>query len=162
MHNWVKENTVSQIVRQQSNIVPEFVYWGKTPFRPFVKICVHPLQVPNYPNSGRCWDIVDKYEVSTFYTAPTLVRSLMRDGDEVMFLSLVSLLRYTRFLLGLHFSWSGYGCDSMTLFLETRPIFSCGISLSRLRNVDFILNWHSILLILLTRKLTPFSCFLII
>ncbi|VFQ81021.1 unnamed protein product [Cuscuta campestris] len=38
--------------------------------------------VPNYPDSGRCWDIVDKYKVSIFYTAPTLVRSLMREGDE--------------------------------------------------------------------------------
>ncbi|XP_071705702.1 acetyl-coenzyme A synthetase, chloroplastic/glyoxysomal-like [Rutidosis leptorrhynchoides] len=38
--------------------------------------------VPNYPDPGRCWDIVDKYKVSIFYTAPTLVRSLMRDGNE--------------------------------------------------------------------------------
>ncbi|KAF5958593.1 hypothetical protein HYC85_005818 [Camellia sinensis] len=38
---------------------------------------------PNYPDSGRCWDIVDKYKVTIFYTAPTLVRSLMRDGDEI-------------------------------------------------------------------------------
>ncbi|XP_070018611.1 acetyl-coenzyme A synthetase, chloroplastic/glyoxysomal [Nicotiana tabacum] len=38
--------------------------------------------VPNYPDAGRCWDIVDKYKVSIFYTAPTLVRSLMREGDE--------------------------------------------------------------------------------
>ncbi|XP_021822956.1 acetyl-coenzyme A synthetase, chloroplastic/glyoxysomal isoform X3 [Prunus avium] len=37
---------------------------------------------PNYPNPGRCWDIVDKYQVTIFYTAPTLVRSLMRDSDE--------------------------------------------------------------------------------
>ncbi|KAL4191870.1 hypothetical protein AMTRI_Chr06g169400 [Amborella trichopoda] len=37
---------------------------------------------PNYPDSGRCWDIVDKYKVTIFYTAPTLIRSLMRDGDE--------------------------------------------------------------------------------
>ncbi|EYU31885.1 hypothetical protein MIMGU_mgv1a001346mg [Erythranthe guttata] len=37
---------------------------------------------PNYPDFGRCWDIVDKYKVSIFYTAPTLVRSLMREGDE--------------------------------------------------------------------------------
>ncbi|KAE8689529.1 Acetyl-coenzyme A synthetase [Hibiscus syriacus] len=37
---------------------------------------------PNYPDPGRCWDIVDKYKVTIFYTAPTLVRSLMRDGDE--------------------------------------------------------------------------------
>ncbi|XP_047321296.1 acetyl-coenzyme A synthetase, chloroplastic/glyoxysomal-like [Impatiens glandulifera] len=37
---------------------------------------------PNYPDSGRCWDIVDKYKVTIFYTAPTLVRSLMRAGDE--------------------------------------------------------------------------------
>ncbi|XP_042008105.1 acetyl-coenzyme A synthetase, chloroplastic/glyoxysomal-like [Salvia splendens] len=39
---------------------------------------------PNYPDSGRCWDIVDKYKVSIFYTAPTLVRSLMREGDELV------------------------------------------------------------------------------
>ncbi|KAH9627155.1 hypothetical protein KSS87_018395 [Heliosperma pusillum] len=37
---------------------------------------------PTYPDAGRCWDIVDKYKVSIFYTAPTLVRSLMREGDE--------------------------------------------------------------------------------
>ncbi|XP_023527689.1 acetyl-coenzyme A synthetase, chloroplastic/glyoxysomal-like isoform X1 [Cucurbita pepo subsp. pepo] len=37
---------------------------------------------PNYPDPGRCWDIVDKYKVSIFYTAPTLVRSLMREGNE--------------------------------------------------------------------------------
>ncbi|OAY70177.1 Acetyl-coenzyme A synthetase, chloroplastic/glyoxysomal [Ananas comosus] len=36
---------------------------------------------PNYPDSGRCWDIVDKYKVTIFYTAPTLIRSLMRDGN---------------------------------------------------------------------------------
>lgn len=43
------------------------------------------LQAPNYPDSGRCWDIVDKYKVTIFYTAPTLVRSLMRDGDQVSY-----------------------------------------------------------------------------
>ncbi|TVU14667.1 hypothetical protein EJB05_38150, partial [Eragrostis curvula] len=37
---------------------------------------------PNYPDPGRCWDIVDKYGVTIFYTAPTLIRSLMRDGTE--------------------------------------------------------------------------------
>ncbi|OWM80532.1 acetyl-coenzyme A synthetase, chloroplastic/glyoxysomal-like isoform X2 [Punica granatum] len=37
---------------------------------------------PSYPDPGRCWDIVDKYKVTLFYTAPTLVRSLMRAGDE--------------------------------------------------------------------------------
>ncbi|XP_022934924.1 acetyl-coenzyme A synthetase, chloroplastic/glyoxysomal-like isoform X1 [Cucurbita moschata] len=37
---------------------------------------------PNYPDPGRCWEIVDKYKVSIFYTAPTLVRSLMREGNE--------------------------------------------------------------------------------
>ncbi|XP_010249386.1 PREDICTED: acetyl-coenzyme A synthetase, chloroplastic/glyoxysomal-like isoform X2 [Nelumbo nucifera] len=38
--------------------------------------------VPSYPDPGRCWNIVDKYKVTLFYTAPTLVRSLMREGDE--------------------------------------------------------------------------------
>ncbi|KAM0954624.1 hypothetical protein EV1_022908 [Malus domestica] len=37
---------------------------------------------PNYPDPGRCWDVVDKYKVTIFYTAPTLVRSLMRDSDK--------------------------------------------------------------------------------
>uniref|UniRef100_A0A1D1YZF8 Acetyl-coenzyme A synthetase n=1 Tax=Anthurium amnicola TaxID=1678845 RepID=A0A1D1YZF8_9ARAE len=37
---------------------------------------------PNYPDAGRCWDIVDKYKVTIFYTAPTLVRSLMRERSE--------------------------------------------------------------------------------
>lgn len=37
---------------------------------------------PNYPDAGRCWEIVDKYKVTIFYTAPTLLRSLMRSGDE--------------------------------------------------------------------------------
>ncbi|RZS12138.1 hypothetical protein BHM03_00043538 [Ensete ventricosum] len=40
-------------------------------------------QAPSYPDAGRCWDIVDKYKVTIFYTAPTLVRALMRDGDEI-------------------------------------------------------------------------------
>ncbi|KAH7851680.1 hypothetical protein Vadar_015270 [Vaccinium darrowii] len=44
--------------------------------------CVVFEGAPNYPDSGRCWDIVDKYKVTIFYTAPTLVRSLMRDGNE--------------------------------------------------------------------------------
>ena len=37
--------------------------------------------VPNYPDPGRCWDIVDKFGVHVFYTAPTLIRSLQREGD---------------------------------------------------------------------------------
>jgi acetyl-CoA synthetase len=37
--------------------------------------------VPNYPDSGRLWQVVDKYEVNIFYTAPTALRALMRDGD---------------------------------------------------------------------------------
>ena len=37
--------------------------------------------VPNYPDFGRFWDIVDKYEVSLFYTAPTALRALMKEGN---------------------------------------------------------------------------------
>ena len=37
--------------------------------------------VPNYPDFGRFWDIVDKYRVSLFYTAPTALRALMKEGD---------------------------------------------------------------------------------
>ena len=37
--------------------------------------------VPNYPDSSRWWQIVDKYKVNTFYTAPTAIRALMKEGD---------------------------------------------------------------------------------
>ncbi len=37
--------------------------------------------VPNYPDSSRWWQIVDKYKVNTFYTAPTAIRALMREGN---------------------------------------------------------------------------------
>jgi acetyl-CoA synthetase len=37
--------------------------------------------VPNYPDSSRLWQIVDKHKVSLFYTAPTAIRALMREGD---------------------------------------------------------------------------------
>jgi acetyl-CoA synthetase len=38
--------------------------------------------VPTFPDSGRFWAIVQKYRVSIFYTAPTALRALMREGDE--------------------------------------------------------------------------------
>jgi acetyl-CoA synthetase len=38
--------------------------------------------VPNYPDVSRFWEVVDKHQVNTFYTAPTAIRALMRDGDE--------------------------------------------------------------------------------
>jgi acetyl-CoA synthetase len=37
--------------------------------------------VPNYPDSSRFWRVVDKHKVTIFYTAPTAIRALMRDGD---------------------------------------------------------------------------------
>jgi len=37
--------------------------------------------VPNYPTNSRFWEVVDKHKVEIFYTAPTAIRSLMRDGD---------------------------------------------------------------------------------
>jgi len=38
--------------------------------------------VPNYPDAGRFWDVVDKHKVQIFYTAPTAIRALMREGDD--------------------------------------------------------------------------------
>lgn len=35
----------------------------------------------NFPNEGRVWDIIDKYDVSIFYTAPTIIRTFMKWGD---------------------------------------------------------------------------------
>ena len=37
--------------------------------------------IPTYPDSSRWWQIVDKYKVNIFYTAPTAIRALMREGD---------------------------------------------------------------------------------
>ena len=37
--------------------------------------------VPTYPAADRCWQVVDKYQVKQFYTAPTAIRSLMRAGE---------------------------------------------------------------------------------
>ena len=38
--------------------------------------------IPTYPTIGRFWDVVDKWKVNTFYTAPTAIRSLMGAGEE--------------------------------------------------------------------------------
>ena len=38
--------------------------------------------IPNYPDSSRFWQVVDKHQVTVFYTAPTAIRALMREGDE--------------------------------------------------------------------------------
>jgi acetyl-CoA synthetase len=38
--------------------------------------------VPNYPDFGRFWETVDRLGVTLFYTAPTAIRALMREGDE--------------------------------------------------------------------------------
>ena len=37
--------------------------------------------VPNYPDSSRCWNVCDKHNVTIFYTAPTAIRALMREGS---------------------------------------------------------------------------------
>ncbi len=41
--------------------------------------------VPNYPDFSRFWQIVDKHKVNIFYTAPTAIRALMREGDDYVF-----------------------------------------------------------------------------
>ncbi|MDR3510517.1 MAG: acetate--CoA ligase [Caulobacteraceae bacterium] len=38
--------------------------------------------VPNYPTTSRFWEVIDKHQVEIFYTAPTALRALMRDGDD--------------------------------------------------------------------------------
>ncbi|MBV8393829.1 MAG: AMP-binding protein, partial [Alphaproteobacteria bacterium] len=37
--------------------------------------------VPNYPSNSRFWQVIDKHQVSIFYTAPTAIRALMREGE---------------------------------------------------------------------------------
>jgi acetyl-CoA synthetase len=38
--------------------------------------------VPNYPTVSRFWEVIDKHQVEIFYTAPTALRALMREGEE--------------------------------------------------------------------------------
>lgn len=38
--------------------------------------------IPTYPDAGRCWEIIDKHQVNTFYTAPTAIRALHAQGND--------------------------------------------------------------------------------
>ena len=40
--------------------------------------------VPTYPTASRFWEVIDKHKVEIFYTAPTAIRALMREGDEAV------------------------------------------------------------------------------
>ncbi len=40
--------------------------------------------IPNYPSFSRFWEIIDKYKVNIFYTAPTAIRALMREGNDAV------------------------------------------------------------------------------
>ena len=51
--------------------------------------------VPNYPDFGRFWQICEKHKVNQFYTAPTALRALMKEGDEIVAI-VVAALRTTR------------------------------------------------------------------
>lgn len=48
---------------------------------------------PFFPDTDRYWEIIDKYKVSQFYTAPTAIRSLMKFGDEPVLKHDLSSLR---------------------------------------------------------------------
>jgi acetyl-CoA synthetase len=37
--------------------------------------------IPNFPDTSRFWQVIDKHQVNIFYTAPTAIRALMRDGE---------------------------------------------------------------------------------
>ena len=49
--------------------------------------------VPNYPTPARFWEVVDKHKVEIFYTAPTALRALMREGDDYVTRNNLSSLR---------------------------------------------------------------------
>ncbi len=49
--------------------------------------------IPTYPNPGRYWEIVDKHRASILYTAPTVIRALMREGEEWVYRYDLSSLR---------------------------------------------------------------------
>jgi acetyl-CoA synthetase len=49
--------------------------------------------VPNYPTPARFWEVIDKHKVEIFYTAPTALRALMREGDDWVTKNNLSSLR---------------------------------------------------------------------
>ena len=49
--------------------------------------------IPTHPDAGRFWDVCDKYKVTQFYTAPTAIRAIMREGDEPVLKRKLSSLR---------------------------------------------------------------------
>ena len=49
--------------------------------------------IPTHPDAGRFWDVCDKYRVTHFYTAPTAIRAIMREGDEPVLKRDLSSLR---------------------------------------------------------------------
>ena len=49
--------------------------------------------IPTYPDAGRFWEVVDKHQVNIFYTAPTAIRALMAQGDDLVRRSSRSSLR---------------------------------------------------------------------
>lgn len=49
--------------------------------------------VPNFPTPARYWEIIDKYKINIFYTAPTAIRALRREGDQWLKDSDLSSLR---------------------------------------------------------------------
>ena len=40
--------------------------------------------VPTYPDGGRCWEVIDKHQINTFFTAPTAIRALHALGDDLV------------------------------------------------------------------------------
>jgi acetyl-CoA synthetase len=49
--------------------------------------------VPTYPDAGRFWQVVDKYQVNQFYTAPTAIRALLAQGNEWVLKAKLSSLK---------------------------------------------------------------------
>jgi acetyl-CoA synthetase len=49
--------------------------------------------VPSYPDAGRFWDVVEKHKVNIFYTAPTAIRAMLKEGDDYVTRSNRSSLR---------------------------------------------------------------------
>lgn len=40
--------------------------------------------IPTYPDGGRCWEVIDKHQINTFFTAPTAIRALHALGDDLV------------------------------------------------------------------------------
>ncbi len=97
--------------------------------------------IPSFPDAGRFWDIVDKYHVNIFYTAPTAIRSLMGFGTEPLKIKTCSHFVYWEQLVNPSMKKPGIGM--MNISARHRcPIVDTWWQTETARHYDFKSGWN--------------------